>query len=471
MITRIGSFLSKTRTVLLGLVIIAIAVWITHKVNYRKEEEKDAIRRIRERGYLLALTDKNSLSYFIYKGEPLGYQLDMLESFSGYLGVPLRIIACDDVSKLYYYLDYNVADVIALNLPISTEGKRLVHYTRILGETRLILLQRKNRTPRFIASLNEFLNSDTVYARASVFMNPYYRSFLKQTIRKPILTEVPGTTQEQLIRKLSEGKIDYLLCPENIAMVFKRYYQDLDASLVVFPLYAFAWGVNHNSDTLLMKLNSWIDSSKSTGEFRKTWLEYYANQKIANSLRNEYVSLFGRSISPYDQTLKKLSSMIWWDWRLLASLVYEESNFKLGVVSSRSASGLMQLMPETAAKMGMDSLSTPAEQLAAGVRYLRHVDKQLPDEISSPLDRIKFTLASYNVGIGRVMQAREKALKFGKDPNRWDGNVEYYLLRRSKKDPYAKADSANDESVDYMTEGFVDDIIGRYWHYRNNIQR
>jgi len=454
----------------MGLVLVAAACYISWRIYYRVEEKKDAIRHIRERGYLLALTDRNTLNYFLYRGEPVGFQLDLLESFADYLGVPLKIIVSEDISQLYHYLDYNVADVIALNLPVSSEGKRLVHYTTIFGDTRLILLQRKDHTPKFIKKLDDFSVGDTVHARSNEFMYPYYRSFLKQTGKRPALVQDPGISQEGLIREVAEGRINYLLCPENTARVYTGFYHNLDASVVTFPLYAFAWGVNHNSDTLLMKLDEWLAESKKSGEFRKTYLEYFANQRIVMNMGSDYVSLRGNQISPFDKEMRELSLKIHWDWRLLASLVYEESNFKLGQVSSHSASGLMQLMPETAVKMGMDSISSPVQQIDAGVRYIKHLDKQLPEEITNPKDRIKFILAAYNVGIGRVLLAREKARKFGKDPNRWDRNVEYYLLRRSQKDPYAKKDTADDYSSDYTTEGFVDDVISRYYHYKNNIK-
>ncbi len=454
----------------MGLALIAAAFYITWKIYYRVEEKKDAIRRIRERGYLLALTDRNTLNYFIYRGEPAGYQLDLLESFADYLGVPLKIIASEDISRLYYYLDNNVADVIALNLPISSEGRKLVHYTKILGETRLILIQRKDHTPKFIASLDDLLVGDTVHARRNEFMAPYYRSFLKQTGKRPVLVQDPEISQEGLIREVAEGKINYLLCPENTARVYTGFYRNLDASVVAFPLYAYAWGVNHNSDTLLMKLDEWMAESRKSGKLRKTYLEYFGNQRIVANMGSDYVTLRGNQISPFDKEMRELSFRIHWDWRLLASLVYEESNFRLGQISSRSASGLMQLMPETAVKMGMDSVASPAQQLAAGVRYIKHLDEQLPPEITNPTDRIKFILASYNIGIGRVLQAREKAEKYGKDPNRWDGNVEYYLLSRSTKDPYAKNDTVSENLAVYSMEGFVDDIIGRYYHYKNNVK-
>jgi len=127
-------------------------------------------------------------------------------------------------------------------------------------------------------------------------------------------------------------------------------------------------------------------------------------------------------------------------------------------------------MPETAAKFGVDSTSSLSAQIAGGVKYLRYLDRQLPDDITNPIERIHFVLAAYNVGIGRVLAAREKAEKFGRDHNRWNGHVDYYLLRRSRKDPVAKADTVDSFPLDYKTEGFVDDIVSRYYHYRNLVR-
>jgi len=67
--------------------------------------------------------------------------------------------------------------------------------------------------------------------------------------------------------------------------------------------------------------------SKKSGELKKTYLEYFANQKIVANMRSDYVSLRGIQISLLTRKLRELSLKIHWDWRLLASLVYEESNF------------------------------------------------------------------------------------------------------------------------------------------------
>jgi membrane-bound lytic murein transglycosylase F len=195
-------------------------------------------------------------------------------------------------------------------------------------------------------------------------------------------------------------------------------------------------------------------------------MDIFENQRIAGFFKSEYFSLTGDRLSSYDEAFRSLSRELKWDWRLLGSLVYEETNFHQGKISSRNASGLMQLMPDIAMKYGVDSSSTPFQQIAAGVRYLKYLDQQLPEEILSPVERINFVLAAYNVGIGRILSAREKAVKYGRDPNRWNGGVDYYLLRRSKNEPNFKPDTTL-FFQDYKTEGFVDNILERYYHYRN----
>jgi len=461
------------RSILLGLILIFIAVIFSRDIFSHEEEKKDAIHRIRKRGFLVALTNKNTLNYFIYRGVTMGYQFSLLESFANYLGVSLRIISDPDISKQFYYLENNAADIIALNLPVTREGKKRVHFCEPFGKTRLVLVQRKagfykNSGSKFITSLSDF-PSDSVTVCQNEFLASLYNSFVKSTGKRAILKEVQGVSQEDLIRQVSEGKISYALCEEEIVSVSKQYFSNIDASVLIGSPYHFAWGVNHNSDSLLAIINMWLGENKTTKDIETIHHEYFHNQRIVGFFRSEYFSVVSNKLSPYDEDFQNLSTIIHWDWRLLASLAYEETNFQQGKISSRNASGLMQLMPDIAMKYGIDSLSSSFQQIAAGVKYLKHLDHLLPNEISNPIERINFVLAAYNVGIGRILLAREKATKYGRDPNKWNEGVDYYLLRRSKHEPTLKPDTTL-FLPDYKMEGFVDDIINRYYNYRNLIK-
>lgn len=84
-------------------------------------------------------------------------------------------------------------------------------------------------------------------------------------------------------------------------------------------------------------------------------------------------------------------------------------------------------------------------------------------------ERIKFTLASYNVGLGHVQDAVRLAQKNGDDTASWE-DVAYWLIRKSKRDVY------NDPVCKYgfargaEPVGYVDTILGRWDHYREFVK-
>jgi membrane-bound lytic murein transglycosylase F len=464
----------RHKWIIVPLIILVLLVAVGQQFFFKKKEAApDALSRIRQRGYLIALTDKNSLNYFINRGQPMGYQLELLKSFADYLNVPLKILVSNDASRLFYYLDLNAGDLLALNLPISNEGEKQLHFSSPLGETRMVLIQRRpgtktgKDTVKFIRAMDDF-SGDTVYMRNNLLAEPVLHQFLRKTGKNVILVKIEVNNTLELIKLVSEKKIDYAICDENLAMVVKRYYRNIDAELVISKFYEYGWGVNLASDSLLEAINQWIGDNKQK-ELRRIYLAYYDNPRVMSYFQSDFCSLYGEKLSPYDETIRNRSKMIRWDWRLVASLIYEESNFREGQVSSHNAQGLMQLMPETAGKFGMDSLSTPSKQIAAGIKYLGWLDQQLPAEIKDPRERINFILASYNVGMGRVLAAREKAFKYGRDKNKWIGNVDYYLTRRSRKDPNPQPDTIAGLLPYEASGGFIDNILERYYHYKNII--
>ena len=127
----------------------------------------------------------------------------------------------------------------------------------------------------------------------------------------------------------------------------------------------------------------------------------------------------------------------------MAALIYEESKFDNNKQSWAGAFGIMQLMPKSASRYGIDSTATAEENMHAGIDKLRRLYVHWFSEISDSTERIKFILASYNAGLGHVQDAVRLAEKLGKDPLIWDNNVADCMLLKAKKSYY------NDEVVKY----------------------
>ena len=127
----------------------------------------------------------------------------------------------------------------------------------------------------------------------------------------------------------------------------------------------------------------------------------------------------------------------------------------------------MQLMPRTASRFGVGRKSSPESHIRAGVNFIKWLDNRFDDEITDPVERTKFVLASYNVGKGHVDDARRLAEKYGADPNVWEDNVELWLLNKSQpnyyRDPVVKYGYARG----IETYNYVKQVIDRYEHYKN----
>jgi soluble lytic murein transglycosylase-like protein len=95
--------------------------------------------------------------------------------------------------------------------------------------------------------------------------------------------------------------------------------------------------------------------------------------------------------------IRKYSQIYGVDPSLVRAVMRHESGFNAGAVSPKGAQGLMQLMPGTAALMGVKNPFDPEQNIAGGVNYLRHC-----------LDRfqhnVPLAVAAYNAGPERVAQ-------------------------------------------------------------------
>ncbi|MBI2269161.1 MAG: transporter substrate-binding domain-containing protein [Bacteroidetes bacterium] len=437
------------------------------------------IELIKNKGKLVVLAENNSTSYFVYKGEPLGYDYEMLSAYAGYLGVELEMIVINDMNTILDELNAGKADIAAANLTVTNDRNKIVNFTTPLLQTRQVLVQRKPdgwqkmTSPalekKFIRNLNELIGKNIHVRKASSF---YTRlQSLSEEIGGEIrITEATGNLDsEELISFVAKGYIDYTVVDENVAMINQTYYDNIDIKTAISFPQKIAWAVSKRSPKLLNSINEWLINKKNRSLQTAIFTKYYINQRAAGErMESEFFCSNGGSLSPYDHAIRKYSKKLGWDWRLMAAMIYQESNFNPDAQSWAGASGLMQLIPATAKRFGMDTLiASPVQNIEAGTNFLIHLNKYWRDFISDSAERIKFVLASYNVGLGHVIDARNLAAKYDKDPDLWDNNVDFYLLNKAKPKYY------NDDIVKYgycrgeEPYNYVKEILIRVEHYRN----
>ena len=173
-------------------------------------------------------------------------------------------------------------------------------------------------------------------------------------------------------------------------------------------------------------------------------------------------------ISAYDELFRRYSGPAGWDWRLLAAICYQESGFDPEAISSMGALGLMQLLPSTADAMGVpaDKRFDPEQNIAAAARYIRKVSQSFSD-IKDSDERIRFTLAAYNGGVGHVQDAQTLAQKAGRNHHIWQ-EVAPHILHLSEPRYYRDPDVKNGYMRGTETEAYVRLIMQRWEDYRGS---
>lgn len=466
----------------LSIILISfIAVAGCSKVHHKESDKMNSLHRIESNGKIVALFDFNSTNYFIYRGEPMGYQYEMLKLLADKLGVKLEVVVENDISKYFEMLENYKCDIVAVNLTVTKERSKVIDFTIPHSQTRQVLVQRKPEnwnklTEREYESMLIRNQLDLAGKVIHVQKESSYFSRLKNLSDEIgdsiIIKEMNDLEVEQLIQLVAKGEIDYTVADENVALVNQTYYPILDVQTAISFPQNQAWGLRKGDDSLRVAINKWLEKFKYSTDYALLYAKYYKNKRSAGIVESDYYALASGKISIYDDRIKEYSQIVDWDWRLLASLIYQESKFDPMAKSWAGAYGLMQLMPTTAHRYGVDQKSAPHQQIRAGVRFIKWLDSRFEaNGISDEEERIKFVLASYNVGLGHILDAQRLAEKFGKNPKKWDNNVDEFVVKKATPkyflDPVVKYGYCRGEE----TYNYVFQIMDRYEHYKNFISK
>lgn len=435
------------------------------------------LEHIREDGTLRVVTSYSPVSYFIYRGQPMGYEYELLKKLTDHLEVELDLLIAKNIDEMFRMLQNGEVDLIAYSLTITRDRRELVDFTIPLNNTRQVLVQRKpdNWRQMRLHEIEQALIRNPVdlggkeihVRRASSYLERLYN--LEDEIGQDITIIEAGEdlTTEQLIRMVAEREIDFTVSDENIARLNRAYFPILDIETPVSLPQQTAWAVRKNSPDLLDAINGWLNDYQSEAEYYVIYNKYFENTR-AYRVRIDSDLMFstGGRISIYDDIIQEHANIIDWDWMLIAAQIYQESQFDPDARSWAGAMGLMQLMPQTARAYGADDPSDPGQNIRAGIQFIKWLQDYWAQHIEDEQERLKFVLGSYNVGQGHVQDARRLAEIHGADPDVWDDNVAVYLEKKSRPEYY------NHEVVRFgYCNGlepvrYVSNILYIYNHYR-----
>ena len=448
-------------------ILVCIGCNVTHTASSEMIlPEPSYLEKILTRRTLNISTFYNTTDFYIYQGISRGFHYDLAKDFADYLMVDLQIIEINNnPDTAIHHLQNEKYDLLAISMTSTPDREEKLRFCQPVFKTNEVLVQNKNHSP--IGNLKN-LDGKEIFIPKNF---PAYKKTLEQLEDslniKIHIREVDQIFNEDLLHLVETGVIHYTVVDENIARASSFSMKNLDFTTKLKNDISVSWVSNKKADLLTDEINRWLQKIRQEGKLQYLYKRYFNNSKTTIGNKSKYILLREGKISPYDELLKKESKRLGWDWRLLAAIVFSESQFNPEAESQFGAYGLMQIIPETAEHFHVFDYFRPDSNIHAGVSYLKYLDKYLTSYIADPQERIKFVLASYNAGPGHILDAIRLTKKYGKNPYLWENNVDFYMRHKNEKQYYQDSLAKNGYCNGPQTYHYVRRVLDIYNNYKS----
>jgi len=408
--------------------------------------------QIKKRKVLRVMLRNSAASYFLYRGELMGFEYELARQFARYHGLRFEVVVPPGHKELSTWLLEGKADMAMAFLVPSDSQRRLgIDYTRPYHYAHQHMVVAKNDKVDELSDMKRY----TVVARKNGnYWNTLSRlqrqggNFNMKAVRDNVETE-------QLIQRVADEKRLATLADEHILDI------ELTREVAVKSAFTLEEDIPHSiairarNPLLKAELDAFIKRVYRSEFYNVLYNKYFKSKRSVLKLaKGRVVDPEKGEISPFDKTVQKYSEHYGFDWRLITAQMYQESGFNPKAKSYAGAKGLMQIMPRTAKSLGIKDVTKPDNGIKAGVKYMDWLRDRFKEELAVS-DRLWFSLAAYNAGAGHVHDARRLAKQMGLDPDKWFANTESAMLMLSQKEYSKKARYGfvnGKEPVNYVRE-------------------
>lgn len=444
---------------------------------------------IKASGRLRMLTLNNPASYFMWRGELMGFDYELVKAFAKEHKLHLAVVLKHSIPELFEALKQGEGDLIAASLT-ATEAREAqgVTFSRPYLYVSEQVVGRKEGP--VLEALEQLTWHRVVANPDTVFFPQLETLFAARTLPVSDVTDAPESlpaavpkapvadvdsvlpepegqllavraTTENLVTQVLAGKYDFTVADSHLAAVEASYHRGLITPLALKEDSPIAWGLRPDQPALTQQLNAFVKRQYRGLFYNVTFNKYFKDKRTIRRYQAGRLQE-GGDLSPYDALVQAEAERYGMDWRMLVSQMYQESKFNPKAVSFAGAEGLMQVMPRTARELGFSDLFKPENGIAAGAAYMHWLEDRFPGNLDVQ-ERLYFTLAAYNAGTGHVRDARKLARQLGLDANRWFDHVEKAMLKLAQPRYYKHARFGYVRGSEPVT--YVRQIRDRYLGY------
>lgn len=373
-----------------------------------------ALAQVRASGVLRVAMVNDPTSYYLGPAGYTGFDYDLVRDFADHLGARLDIVEAESADAAHAMVLQGNAQLAATASAVTDSRSRRLRFSRPL----------RYRTPQLVARSGNGYSSDPAELDAPIVVADgnatvdWVRELagdypdLRWETRANIDTEA-------LLQRVANDELQLTVAGSDLVAITERYYPRLRVLRDIGDPRPLAWAVAHDEGRALSRALAHFLRLVGGEEITRLRDRYFGHINRLNYV--DAVALathYETRLPQYREQFEKAGAEHEIDWRLLAAVGYQESHWDNRAVSPTGVRGLMQITQQTARFLDISDRLDPTESIDGAARYLKSLASRLPDSITEP-DRSWFMLASYNIGLGHVLDARRLTERMGDNPDHW----------------------------------------------------
>ncbi len=395
--------------------------WISHSkyqpsVQNKKPSLLDKI--IKNKKLNVVLLNAPS-TYYIGKDGAKGFEYDLLKDYAKHLHVDLNITTANTIKEAIQLSKHPSIDITSSSLTKTKKRQKSFNFgpsyfevqEQVICYRGMIGTQKFPRDIEGLAGLHIVVGEDTSYSETIKELQKDGFE-INATIDSQLSTE-------ELLEEVSSHKIDCTIVDSNVYMLNQRYLPRIALAFTISEREQLAWVLAPNSKELESDMYEWFNSYNQSGKLAQLKDHYYSYTHFFDYYNNQiFYKRMKTRLPKYKKYFKKYGKKYNIPWTLLAAISYQESHWNPKATSFTGVRGLMMLTRSTAKMLGVKNRLDPEESINGGAKHLRQMLKSVPKNVIGE-NRLKFALASYNIGLAHILDARALARKMDLDPTIW----------------------------------------------------
>ena len=361
----------------------------------------------------------------------LGFEHELLNQFAQYAGKKLELVEYKSVEAMYNALDENEVDIVSSGYGISELFSDTYDMSQSYRDEKIVTVYKTGNHRPLIAK--HLLNK-----RVATIANSQHSDELRnlqQQLPSLAWQELETIDYIDLLSRVESKEIDVALISLTDFQMYRGAFPSLGVGFSSPNKIEHRWGFGENERQkhIADLAKSFFDQRQTTAEISILKERYFSPSEGLNQYSAyEFARNIKKRLPQHIDLIETVAADNYVDWRFLAAVSYQESNWIPQATSPTGVRGMMMLTRKTAGEMGISDRLDVENSLRGGIGYYLKLRNRLPLSITGP-DRDWMALAAYNVGAGHLEDARVIAQRKGGNPNLWhDVKHALPLLQQAK---------------------------------------